>query len=245
MLSLDFSIPGSEGTLPSNHDEFEHGLIYTVHPRMLAPLEPGREYRITASTRRKVSVPIDSFALLYRRAASLLGARAEELTCEPSLTLNTWIASHAWFQMDLPRLSMAGAVVTLGVMCGRDHDRPAGKREPTDDELSRPSIARLAREDYDPPKQGWDELYNEFDVRDAPAEGSIVTFSYGEYVTACEGIDFQPYLERAEQRARRCYETPATGSLHAPSIVRRDWTCIATSKASSVCLVHVNVYLQP
>jgi len=242
MLSLDFSAPGSDGTLPPGHDEFQHGLIYTVHPRLLAPLQPGRDYRITASTRKKISDPIASFAPLYRRATSLVRARAEELTCEPHATRHTWIASHAWFRMDLPRLAMAGAVVTLGVTCGLRKVLAVGKPEPTADELACPSIAQLKPDDYAPPSQGWDELYNEFDVRDQrAADGSIVTFSYGEYVTACDGIDYRDYVERAERRARRCYEplssTPVT-------TVHRDWTCIATSKASNVCLVHVNVYLQ-
>jgi hypothetical protein len=57
--------------------------------------------------------------------------------------------------MDLPRLSMAGAVVTLGITCGHDDaDYPLGKREPTDDELSHPSIARLTPDDYEPLSQG-------------------------------------------------------------------------------------------
>ena len=82
MLSLDFSVPGSEGTLSPDHDEFQHGLISTVHPRLLAPLLPRRDYRITASTRQKAGDAIASFAPLYRRATSLVRARAEELTCE-------------------------------------------------------------------------------------------------------------------------------------------------------------------
>jgi hypothetical protein len=246
MLGLDFSVPGSEGTLPANHDEFQRGLIYTVHPRLLAPLQPGRDYRITASTRRKIGDAIGSFAPLYGRVTSLVRARAEELTCDPPHAFHTWIASHAWFRMELPRFAMAGAVVTLGVTCGPGDNGPAsGKREPTVDELARPSIAQLRPDDYEPPSQGWDELYNEFDMRDEPSpDGSIVTFSYGEYVNACERIDYRDYVGRAEQRARRCYEPSARGSSSPLTAVRRDWTCIATSKASNVCLVHVNIYLQ-
>jgi hypothetical protein len=148
--------------------------------------------------------------------------------------------------MELPRFAMAGAVVTLGVTCGPGNNGPAaGKSEPTADELARPSIAQLRPDDYEPPSQGWDELYNEFDVRDEQAvEGSIVTFSYGEYVTGCDGVDYRDYIERAEHRARRCYEPLSNRFSSPPTVVRRDWTCIATSKASNVCLVHVNIYLQ-
>ena len=247
MLGLDFSVSGHEGTLPPNHDEFQHGLIYTVHPRLLAPIQSGRDYRITASTRRKITGEVASFAPLYRRAASLVRARAEELTCEqPDLLAHTWVAAHAWFRMELPRAAMAGAVVTLGVRCvDGDGDLAVGKPQPTDDELARPSVAQLTPADHTPPSQGWDEVYNEFDMRDEPsADGSIVTFSYGEYVTSCDGLDYREYVERAEHRARRCYEASARGSSSPLTVVRRDWTCLATSKASNVCLVHVNIYLQ-
>jgi hypothetical protein len=242
----DFSAPGSEGTLPAGHDEFQHGLIYTVHPRVLAPLRLGEEYRVTVCTRRKISGGPESFAPLYRRARTLASARGDELVCEQTdVRPRTWIASHAWFRMEMSRTTMVGAVVTLGVSCGAEGELTSGEPEPTADDLTRPSVAALTPTNADYRSRRWDELYNEFDIRDEQSTtGSIVTFSYGEYVSGCAGIEFADYVDRAERRARRCYK-PLTGdSSPMLPIVRRDWTCIATDKASKVCLVHVNVYLQ-
>jgi hypothetical protein len=53
-------------------------LIYTVHPRILAPLVSGEEYRILVSTR--VLIPqhrqLPSYEPLYRRARLLARRRA-------------------------------------------------------------------------------------------------------------------------------------------------------------------------
>jgi hypothetical protein len=242
----DFTAPGSEGTLPPGHNEFLYGLIYTVHPRVLRPLVAGEEYRLVVCTRQKVGRERNSFAPLYRRAMSLARARAADLTCEqPDIRPHTWTAAHAWFEMEIPGAAMVGAVVTLGIMCSAAGALPHGEPEPTLDDLARPSVAGVTANGPDRDVRRWDELYNEFDVRHEPsATGSIVTFSYGEYASTCEAIDYAAYVDRAERCARRCYEAPTAGSSAPLPLVRRDWTCIRTDKASRQCLVHVNIYLQ-
>jgi hypothetical protein len=51
--------------------DFQRGVIYTVHPRILAPLVPGEEYRILVSTQirlstRRISAMIERWQCLRR-----------------------------------------------------------------------------------------------------------------------------------------------------------------------------------
>ena len=63
--------------------DVQRGLIYTVHPRILAPLIRGNEYRILASTRIRLQhAHLPSYEPLYRRARLIARRRAEELTCQ-------------------------------------------------------------------------------------------------------------------------------------------------------------------
>jgi hypothetical protein len=55
-------------------------------------------------------------------------------------------------------------------------------------------------------------------------------FSYGEYVTSRDGLDFAPIVDRAEQRARSHIPEPS------PKIVRREW--LSTS-APDLAVVHL------
>ena len=50
--------------------DFQRGLIYTVHPRILTPIVPGEAYRILASTRIRLArhAQVPSYEPLYRRA---------------------------------------------------------------------------------------------------------------------------------------------------------------------------------
>jgi hypothetical protein len=49
-----FSKPGSDGTPASDFREWRSGVTFTVRPEILAPLQPGREYRINANVRLKI-----------------------------------------------------------------------------------------------------------------------------------------------------------------------------------------------
>jgi hypothetical protein len=75
-----------------------------------------------------------------------------------------------------------------------------------------------------------EEFYNEYDVGDPAMNAEPVSFSYGEHVETCAGIDFAPFVERAENRARFHYDLLASrrsGSARAPfTILRRDWRTV-------------------
>jgi len=75
-----------------------------------------------------------------------------------------------------------------------------------------------------------EEFYNEYDVADPLSTNpEPFSFSYGEHVESCAGIDFAPFVERAESRARFYYDllVSHSGSAKAPfTIVRRDWFAV-------------------
>jgi len=178
--------------------DFQRGLIYTVHPRILAPLVPGDEYHILVST--KIRIPahaqLPSYEPLYRRARLLARRRAEELTCENgSGPPHTWIASHGWFRIDVTDAGLAGAVVVLGAACGAS---PPGRDEPTAEALCSPYPSEMTGlRDVE-----WDEFYNDFDMRTSVDEASRLTVSYGEYLVAREGLDVDALMARALRRAQ-------------------------------------------
>ena len=217
--------------------DYQRGLIYTVHPRVLAPLVPGEEYRILAST--KIRLPKDaqlpSFEPLYRRARLLARRRAEELTCQDASNApRIWIVSHGWFRMDLPDAALAGAVVVIGAACGRA--LPPGREEPTREALCSPYTSEMARlRDVE-----WDEFFNDFDMRSSVDEASQLTVSYGEYVFAREGLDVDALMARALRRAQWYF------GLTEPNVdmtlARQEWACTDTGKTAKPFLAHVTMY---
>ncbi len=82
-----FSEPGSDGALPDGFKEWQWGAIYTVRPELLSPLVRGREYRIAASTRRRVAKDQEfaGYEELYRHAAWMASARLSDLTCADAM----------------------------------------------------------------------------------------------------------------------------------------------------------------
>lgn len=219
--------------------DFQRGLIYTVHPRILAPLVPGEEYRILASTRIRLpqSGQLPSYEPLYRRARLLARRRAEELTCEDaSLHPHTWIASHGWFRMDISDAALAGAVVVLGAECGRA--APPGREDPTAEALCSPHTSEMA--EIRSLRDGtWDEFYNDFDMRTSVDEASVVTVSYGEYVFAREGLDVGALMSRALRRGRSYFDLTEPGVEM--SLVGQEWECLETGKTSRPFLAHVTM----
>ena len=218
--------------------DFQRGLIYTVHPRILAPLVAGEQYRILASTRillqRDQQLP--SYEPLYRRARLLASRRARELSCESaSDPPGTWVLSHGWFRMDISVGAIAGAAVMLGVCCGTMV--PRGRDEPSSDALTLPYTPDMVAESG--LRDGtWDEFYNDFDMR-SPEEhaSSDVTVSYGEYVFSRNAIDVDALISRAERRARSYFGlVDPAGDI---TLISREWTCLDTGKASRPLLAHV------
>lgn len=216
--------------------DFQRGLIYTVHPRILEPLVPGAEYRILASTRIRLpkDAQLPSYEPLYRRARLLARRRADELTCRDASRARIWIASHGWFRMDIPDAALAGAVVVLGAACGTTS--PSGRDEPTGEALCSPHIAEMAGlRDAE-----WDEFYNDFDMRTSVDEASQLTVSYGEYVPVRDGLDVDALMARALRRAQWYFD------LTEPNVVmtvsRQEWACLDTGKTAKPFLAHVTMY---
>jgi hypothetical protein len=222
--------------------DFQRGLIYTVHPRILAPLVPGEEYRILASTRIRLPqhAALPSYEPLYRRARLIARRRGEELSCQGgSGRPQTWIASHGWFRMDISDSALAGAVVVLGVACG---STPPGKAEPASDAFWSPYTSEMP--DVGSLRDGtWDEFHNDFDMRSSVNEPAVLTVSYGEYVFARTDVDVDALTARALQRARSYFDLTEPGVD--TTFVRREWACLETGKAARPLLAHVTLYFDP
>ena len=224
-------------------DDFQRGVIYTVDPRILAPLTAGEEYRIVASTRFLIAkdVAFTDFETLYRRARRLIERRRGELTsASPASSVHAWIASHGWFQMDIGKGALVGAVVTLGVRCApTSADAPAGQDDPTSEALRSPYVAQLGGAGGSD-KFWYDEFYNDFDMRSDRSQPSALTVSYGEYVPSKDGVDVNSVVARADDRARSYLEVvgAANEQLH---VARRDWNCLDTGKSAKPFLAHVDL----
>ena len=224
----DFSQPGSDGALPSGFIEWQRGVTYTVRPEMLFPLVCGREYRLTASVRRKTAKgePFTAYADLYQRASAIADARIAELICaDEAAALHRWIVWHGWRSLEAGPHQLLFAFLTIGLVWTKEGDpKPRGENAPTPAELVAPGGATL-EELQRVASQRSDEIYIDFDHRDlACANPDIVMFSYGEYSPACERINFEPFVQGAENRARFHYELfKAQCSKDTFRIVRREW----------------------
>jgi hypothetical protein len=132
------------------------------------------------------------------------------------------------------------AALVSELSCSRGA-RPEGEPKPTPSALVMPGgttpdgFSRIASR---PP----DEFYNEYDTGDQQ-ETTVepISFSYGEHVETCSGIDYAPFVERAEKHARFHYSLlaglPSRGK--APfAILRRQWWAVPDT------LVVVVVYFQ-
>ena len=239
----DFSQPGADGERVEAANEFQRGLVYTVDPRILAPLASGEEYRIVASTRLLISKDEDfaGYEPLYRRARRLIDRRRAELVCaDEENSLHTWIASHGWFRMDVTKGALVGAVVTLGVACAfPSAPAPRGQEDPSDESLKTPYVAQLSPSG-DARKPWFDEFYNDFDYRQDHTQASVMTISYAEYVQSRDGLDFKDLVTRAEDRARG-YLDVVRGDGEELHPAGRDWTCLDTGKSSKPLLACVTL----
>jgi hypothetical protein len=236
-----FSEPGSDGSLPDGFKEWQWGVIYTVRPQLLSPLVRGREYRIAASTRRRVAQDEEftGYKELYRHAARMASTRLADLSCaDEGEPLHSWVVSQGWLCFgEAQRTAVAG--VALGVIFPNDGEpKPLGASPPDSaDLMSAGGLPGVS----DP--RLLDEIYNEFDVRELPcAHSDVFLFSYGEYVPDHRGLSFDPFIERAEELAKAHRDRlrgPGSGPLR---IVRREWMW-ATNP--DVAVVHVYFQVQP
>lgn len=229
----DFSKPGSDGALPEGVAAWRdklgelttRGVIYTTR----GPVEQvacGEEYWITAALKRRVGKDEEftRYSELYSHALRVASGRARELRCaghaEPA---RTRILRHTWSRIAGNEHDFPVAVVTLGAACSKA-DGDEGEKEPTPENLLQPGgtpVGRYAASG----KQQPGEMYNGYDVAEpSAAVAEPVSFSYGEHVERFETIDFEPFIERAEERARPYHGLLA--SIGPFRILKRNWWSI-------------------
>lgn len=245
----DFSQPGEDGTLPSGVPEWRdglgelttRGLVYTSRgARSVLPCD--QKYRITAGFKQRVAKgsSFTKYADVYQRVTRLAGARAAEMSCAHGEPLHTRILGHTWACIRGSSYDFPTAALVSELSCSRGA-RSEGEPEPTTSALVMPGgtppdeFSRIA-------SQPSEEFYNEYDVGDQPGTNAEpISFSYGEHVETCAGIDYAPFVERAENRARFHYSlvTGLSSAATVPfAIFRRQWWAVPNT------LVAVVVYFQ-
>jgi hypothetical protein len=216
----DFSQPGGDGAAPFSMSEWRRGTVYTVRPQILAPLVRGQEYRCTAIVRRGTGVKdeLNEYRYLYHRALTLASARAAAVRCStPGDALYTWIRLHYWATMEIGPFNVRAASVSTSLLFpDRGQDRPVGQIPPTTEQLLAPGGLPLEALSGPPAGGGASvgELYNDFDFALTRGPGM---FSYGEYVSSADQVDFEPFVERAEAIAK------IGGAIH--GFIAREWYC--------------------
>lgn len=241
---IDFSQAGSHGALPDNFTPWRWVLSYTVHPELFAPAKLGQERRFVVSVVRKISNPEDpEYADLYERALTIVKGRASRLQCAvPDARLHTRIEKHGWFTH--PKVNLARVFITLCAVYLREGEAgPEGLMPPMSADLTKeggmtPDNTALSPEQV---KQRVYESYTFGDHGDtATPDTNIFTVSYGEYVPTCSGIDYGPFVQRAEDLAKFHFSMlrrlPASTAL---PIVRREWFC-----ADNPDIAVVHIYIQ-
>jgi hypothetical protein len=245
----DFSRPGTDGALPKGVPESREGLgelttrglIYTSRgARSVIPCD--QRYRISAGFKQKVAKAgsFTNYADLYRRVTCLGVTRAAEMSCDHGKPLYSRIVGHAWTCLPGNSYDFVIAALVTELSCSRIAPIE-GEAAPTPSALVLPGgtpqdkFSRIA-------SQPSEEFYNEYDTGDhSGTNADPVSFSYGEHVETCSGLDYAPFVDRAENRARFHYSlltTVSSGAKLPFIIMRRDWWAVPDT------LVVVVIYFQ-
>ena len=245
----DFSQPGNDGALPNGVPEWRdglgelttRGLIYTSRgARSVLPCD--QTYRITAGFKQKMAKggSFTKFAGIYQRVTRLVEARAAEMSCAHGEPLHTRILGHTWTCIPGSSYDFPMAALVTELSCSRGA-RAEGEPQPTPSALVMPGgttpdgFSRIA-------SRPSDEFYNEYDTGDQPGTNAEpISFSYGEHVETCSGIDYAPFVERAENRARFHYSLLAGLSSRAKvpfAILRRQWWAVPDTLVVVVVYFH-------
>jgi hypothetical protein len=248
----DFSQPGDDGTIIDGFAVWRRGVTYTTRGEMLAPLRRGQEYRINATVRRKIGgEAFTAYGELYQRSTAILKARIAELTgADGGEPLQTWIDWHAWWCGAVTDkypaagdYSVACASITLGLVYPKKGERKSGgKAAPEASQLMAPGGAMAELSLQNVPTFRFDETYIDFDFNDLSAPSPDITLSYGEYTPPTEDVNFEPFVQRAENLAKfhcRLFKGQNHSQKAALEIVRREWSCITDSN-----LVVVMIYFR-
>ena len=241
-MKPDFSRPGSAGSLPEDYVPWRWGVSYTVRPELLTPLVCGEEYLITVGvlSKKPSDETFSGYADLYEQATAIAHARAAALRCAQGGSLHARLLNHTWFRHGSTPL--VRAAVTLEITCGKEGDaKPDAQQPPTPEELASPG-GMTVEEAAALPKRTWHEIYSAADLREPSDKPAIFGFSYGEFVGSCDGLDYTPYVERAEAMTR-FHMSFVGGNMRSGNelkIVRREWFC-ATKPDIAVVHVYVEV----
>jgi hypothetical protein len=222
---LDFSCPGNDGeSLPEGFDPWRSCVSYTARPEIYSPLVYGSEYRILVRSLRRGA----SYADLYNRALAIAKGRASKLQCAEGQILHSRIPVQGWFRYET--IQVPTAYLTLTVVALNPGDKvPEGMIPPTAEELSGPGgmtpetfpqgiTAKVIHESYTDPGEPVDDQ-------------QILLVSFGEYASL-EGIDYAPFVERAEKLAKFHSEFLKDDW----TIMRREWFCATTP---DIVVVHI------
>lgn len=132
-------------------------------------------------------------------------------------------------------------MVTLGARCPPSGtEAPSGQEAPTPEALTSPYVEQLGGPGNDRDALWFDEFYNDFDVRRDRASSSVLTISYGEYVSSPDAVDFDAAIVRAEHRARMYIDLVADEG-ESLEIAQREWRCLDTGKSAKPFLTHINL----
>lgn len=240
----DFSQAGSDGAPDTEPTPWRRGIVYTRRPDQPVSLDADREYQIVVSFKRKrrPGERGDGYSDVYRRVRSIAETRISQLNCtEPGIARRLRIICHGWRSLGEGE-GLTTAFVAIGLLyAARGDDAAPAEPEPNEEDLKQPGGTPLDALSRLVPKRA-DEIYNEFDFTDgstASAEPLIV--SYGESVSRCEGIDFQPFIRRAEQFAdfyqglvRNLAASPSSEPIQ---MIRRRWYCVTDPNLVTVELL--------
>jgi hypothetical protein len=162
------------------------------------------------------------------------------MSCAHGEPLNTRILGHVWTRIPGDSCDLPTAALVNELSCRRK-GRIDGEPAPAPDDLAMPGGTPRDRFSQIVSRPS-EEFYNEYDTSgEAEANTEPISFSYGEHVDTCAGIDYAAFVERAENRARFHHGllSARTAAPKAPfTILRRDWWTVPDT------LVVVVVYSQ-
>ena len=242
----DYTKPGTDGELPRGVGGGERGMEYSVYSQIPATLVCGTTYKLTVGVRQQVAGCQNfNFAQMYNRTVAVANARFAELSCpEGCRPIYTWQIARRWDCQDIFGQRLAYAMIQFGILCPRETDaKPAG--------LAPPTAAALGSPVQEPAGYLQIQESNEVVLEeiggtiDIPCPGSdLITFVYTEKVPSCNNLNYQPFVQQAENRALFHYnqlQCTAPCQKQPFQVLRREWSC---DRAGSDHLVEVKVYFQ-
>lgn len=240
----DYSRPGSSGELPEDLQEGQRGFEYSVFTPISDPLVCSKEYKISATTRQQVfTCEGFNFAELYQRSKEILQARIAELQCPRECPhLQTWIRIQKWDCIEgLRQIKLAFASIQMGVRCSQEEQEPDGIEEPTAEELQQPGQEPGGILPFQDANELIVEEIGDF-LQPACPSRDLVTVEWTKDGVDCDGIDFEPHVTEAVDRAQFHYNrfTCPDDCTKTPfQAIRKEWDCVEINPGLSRVVVKV------